>query len=104
VTGIAITPGVGTDTSRLASRGNLDKAGAQFEAVFVKMMLASMRKASLGEDLFQSKALDQFRDMQDQKTAEGMAAGAPIGIGRAVTEFLARSQPDLNQAGSDSGG
>jgi peptidoglycan hydrolase FlgJ len=101
---VEVNAGVGTDTSRLKSQANLDKAGAQFEAVFVKMMLASMRKASLGEDLFQSKALDQFRDMQDTKTAEGMAAGAPIGIGRAVTEFLARSQPDLNQAPSDSTG
>jgi peptidoglycan hydrolase FlgJ len=104
MTPVEINAGVATDTSRLGTKGNLDKAGAQFEAVFVKMMLASMRKASLGDDLFQSKALDQFRDMQDAKTAEGMAAGAPIGIGRAVTEFLARSQPDLNQAAPESGG
>jgi peptidoglycan hydrolase FlgJ len=85
--------GVSNDTSRLASRANLDAAGTQFEAIFVKMMLKSMRQASLGEGLFDSKALQQFRDMQDAKLAESMAAHAPIGIGRAMTDYLAKAVP-----------
>ena len=85
--------GVSNDTSRLASRENLDAAGQQFEAIFVKMMLKSMRSASLGEGLFDSKAGQQFRDMQDGKLAENMAAHAPIGIGKAMTEYLARAVP-----------
>lgn len=90
--GIAGTAGgVSNDTSRLASRDNLDKAGARFEAIFVGMMLKSMRQASLGSGLFDSKASAQFRDMQDARIAEAMAAHAPIGIGRAMTEFLART-------------
>ena len=85
--------GVSNDTSRIASHANLDAAGAQFEAIFVKMMLKSMRSASLGEGLFDSKASEQFRDMQDAKLAEGMAAHAPIGIGKAMTDYLARAAP-----------
>jgi flagellar protein FlgJ len=50
-----------------------------------------MRSASLGEGLFDSKAGEQFRDMQDAKLAESMAAHAPIGIGKAMTEFLSKS-------------
>ncbi len=88
--------GVSTDTSRLASADNLKKAGDKFESVFTGMMLASMRKASLADTLFESKALDTFRDMQDQRIAESMATHAPIGIGKAMTDFLGRSQPDLN--------
>lgn len=88
--------GVSADTSRLASADNLKKAGDKFESVFTGMMLASMRKASLADTLFESKALDTFRDMQDQRVAESMATHAPIGIGKAMTEFLGRSQPDLN--------
>ena len=88
--------GIGPDTSRLASADNLKKAGDKFEAVFTGMMLGAMRKASLADTLFESKALDTFRDMQDQRTAEAMATHAPIGIGKAMTEFLGRLQPDLN--------
>jgi flagellar protein FlgJ len=91
----AIT-GISSDTTRLASADNLKKAGDKFESVFTGMMLGAMRKASLADTLFESKALDTFRDMQDQRIAESMATHAPIGIGKAMTDFLGRSQPDLN--------
>ncbi|RYE00695.1 MAG: rod-binding protein [Sphingomonadales bacterium] len=83
--------GVSNDTSRLASKENLEAAGQRFEAIFVGMMLKSMRAAKLGDGLFDSKAQEQFRDMQDDKLAQSMAAHAPIGIGKAMTEFLARA-------------
>ena len=89
------TTGIGIDTSRLASRANLDKAGKQFEAVFAGMMLKSMRQAHLAEELFSSKGLDTFRDMQDQQVAQSMADHAPLGIGKAMTDFLAKSQAYL---------
>ena len=85
--------GVSNDTSRTATPGNLQAAGERFEAIFVGMMLKSMRSARLSEALFDSKAADQFRDMQDGKLAESMAANAPIGIGKAMTNFLAKSVP-----------
>ena len=88
---IGSTSGVSTDTSRLASKENLEAAGQRFEAIFVGMMLKSMRAAKLGDGLFDSKATEQFRDMQDQKLAETMAAHAPIGIGKAMTDFLAKA-------------
>ena len=83
------------DTSRVASKENLDKAGQKFEALLIGMMLKSMRQAKLGDSLFESQALDRFREMQDVKTAETMAVHAPIGIGKAMTEFLSRSAPEL---------
>lgn len=87
----------GIDDSRLKTAGNLEAAGKQFESVFTGMMLKAMRQAKLADPLFDSKALDTFRDMQDQKTVAAMAESAPLGIGKAMTEFLSRSQPDLNQ-------
>lgn len=83
--------GVSTDTSRLASKENLAAAGQRFEAVFTGMMLKSMRQAKLGDGLFDSKGEDQFRDMQDQQLAQNMAVHAPIGIGKAMTDFLAKN-------------
>jgi flagellar protein FlgJ len=97
---IAITPSAGVavpDSSRLATTENLDAAGEKFEALFIGMMLKSMRQAKLGNDLFDSQAIDQFREMQDKKVAETMAAHAPLGIGKAMTEFLSRNQPDLQK-------
>lgn len=82
---------VPSDTARLNSRENLQAAGERFEAIFTKMMLGSMRKAKLADGLFESQALDQFRDMQDDKLAQSMASHAPFGIGKAMTEFLAKS-------------
>ena len=83
------------DASRVGTRANLEAAGQKFEALFIGMMLKSMRQAKLGDSLFESQALDRFREMQDVKTAETMAVHAPIGIGKAMTDFLAKSQPEL---------
>jgi flagellar protein FlgJ len=84
------------DSSRLSSRANLEAAGQRFEATFDAMMLKSMRQAKLtDDDLFDSKALQTFRDMQDQQVATLMSQHAPIGIGKAMTDFLAKSQKNL---------
>ena len=88
---------VTTDTRRLASRDNLDKAGREFEAVFTRMMLKSMRQTHLADDLFSNQAMETFRDMQDDKVADVMAQAKPMGIGKAVVDFLARSDPALQK-------
>jgi flagellar protein FlgJ len=92
------TSGISTDTSRLASSANLKKAGEKFESVFIGMMMKSMRQTKLTNDedsLFDTKNMNTFRDMQDKDIAESMAAHQPIGIGKAMTDFLARSQKTL---------
>jgi flagellar protein FlgJ len=89
------SPSVAADTSRLATKDNLDKAAAQFEALFINQMLKSARAAKLGDGLFDSEALNQFQDMQDAKLSETMAVHTPMGIGKALTEFLARTRPEL---------
>jgi flagellar protein FlgJ len=82
---------VSTDTSRLGTKANLDAAGKKFESIFTGMMLGAMRKTKLADGLFESNALTQFREMQDQQTAKAMAEHAPLGIGKAMTEFLAKN-------------
>lgn len=91
--------GIASGLSRTNTKEGLKKAGQQFESVFTGMMLKSMRQAKLADPLFDSKALDTFRDMSDQKVVQQMAEHTPLGIGKAMTEFLARSQPDLNPDG-----
>ena len=93
--------GIGSGLGRAATADNLNKAGEQFEAVFTGMMLKSMRQAKLADPLFDSKALDTFREMQDANVAKAMASHQPIGIGKAMTDFLRKSQADLNEVAPD---
>ena len=98
--------GIGSGLSRQQSPENLKKAGEHFEATFTGMMLKSMRQAKLADPLFDSKAIDTFSDMQDARVAQSMAEHQPLGIGKAMTDFLARSQasaaqPDLNHQAPD---
>lgn len=95
--------GIASGLSRDSSPASLKKAGQQFEAVFTGMMLKSMRQARLAEPLFDSQAIDTFRDMQDQKVVQAMAEHAPLGIGKAMTDFLSRTKPDLNRDGDTDG-
>jgi len=97
----AATSGISADTSRLKSSDNLDQAGKKFETIFTGMMLKSMRQAKLADPLFDSKAIDTFSEMQDAQVAKTMADHTPLGIGKAMTDFLSKSQRDLNAATAD---
>ena len=100
VAGATPTAGISTDSSRITSAANLKAAGEKFEAVFTGMMLKSMRAAKLADPLFDSKAIDTFSDMQDGEIVKHMAAHTPIGIGKAMVDFLSKSKPDVNEGGS----
>ena len=91
--------GIGSGLARQQTPENLKKAGQQFEAVFTGMMLKSMRQAKLADPLIDSKAMETFRDMSDQKVVQNMAEHHPLGIGQAMSKFLAQSQPEM---GADS--
>ena len=95
--------GLDTGLKRGATKENLAAAGQQFESVFTAMMLKSMRQTKLAEPLFDSQAIDTFRDMQDQKLVQQMATTTPLGIGKAMTDFLSRAlsaTPAENQTGA----
>ena len=60
--------------------GGLRKAAEAFEAVILRQLMASMRQAKLGDDIFGSSATDNFREMADARTADSMAALRQFGI------------------------
>lgn len=101
MTSITGATGIASGLGRGQNRDNLDKAGKQFEAIFTGMMLKSMRQAKLSDPLFDSKAIDTFTEMQDAQVAKAMAEHAPLGIGKAMTDFLSKSQADLNASAAD---
>ena len=94
--------GISTGLARQQTPENLKKAGQQFEAVFTGMMLKSMRQAKLADPLVVSRALDTFTEMQDAQAAKAMAEHQPLGIGKAMTDFLSKSQANVNPPPSNS--
>ena len=71
-------------------REKLAKAAKDFEAIFVRQMLAAARKTDFGgNDLFGGAGLDTFRQMQDERFAEIAAERGTFGIARLLEGRLA---------------
>lgn len=58
----------------------LEEVAKQFEAIFIQMMLKSMRDASFGDSLFGSQQQDMYRDMFDKQLAVTLSNGQGIGL------------------------
>lgn len=58
----------------------LRQVAAQFESLFVTMMLKSMRQASLGEGIFDSNQSKMYQDMSDQQLASDMSMNGGLGL------------------------
>lgn len=91
----SVTTTTGALADPKASESEKLKAVAkQFEAVFLRQMIGSMRQASLGDDIMGSDATDQFRDMQDSQVADDLAGKGALGIADLlVKQFAARVTP-----------
>lgn len=62
-------------------------AASGFEAIFVRMMLKSMREASLGGGLLDGDGSQSFRDLQDSTVADAVAKRGLLGFGRHIEAF-----------------
>lgn len=58
----------------------LRQVAAQFESIFVSLMLKSMRQAELSEGIFDSEQSKMYRDMADQQLAMDMSASGGLGL------------------------
>jgi len=67
----------------------LKKVAQQFEAIFVRQMIASMRQAKLVDDPLDSSATDNFRELADARTADAIAGGGHIGLAQMIERQLA---------------
>ena len=70
----------------------LRKAAEAFEAVILRQLMASMRKAKLGDEIFGSSATENFRDMADARIADNMAGMRQFGIADLVEKQLAQKK------------
>lgn len=62
----------------------------QFEALFLQMVLKSMREASSGDGLFDSEQTKMYQSMLDQQLAQNLSTRGTIGLAAALERQLAR--------------
>lgn len=86
-TGLSLTPKVASDREKLSG------AAKQFEAIFIRQMLASARAANFGgNDLFGQ--MDQtFVQMRDERFAEIASDTGAFGLARQIENHLAALLP-----------
>jgi flagellar protein FlgJ len=58
----------------------LREVARQFESIFTKMMLDSMRSASFGDPMFGSDQVDMYQDMADDQLAVQLSQGRGLGL------------------------
>lgn len=66
----------------------LKQVASQFEALFMHMMLKSMREASFGDDLFGSEQSNFYRDMYDQQLSMTLAKKHGLGLADVLVRQL----------------
>jgi flagellar protein FlgJ len=83
----------GLDVLRRASRDNspeaLKAAAKQFEAMFLQVVIKSMREASPGDELFGGQESKMYQDMLDQQWAQVMTEGGGTGLAKVLERQLA---------------
>ncbi len=80
----------------------LQEAAQQFEAIFVQMMLKSMRKAqdALADENspFNSEQVKFYRDMHDQQLAVDLSSKGGLGLADLIVKQLGQMDPNYRPA------
>jgi len=83
---------------RLRGQAHSDSASAtretaqQFEAMFIQMMMKSMREATPKSELLQSQSMDTYQELYDKELSTHLAKRGMLGIADMLTRQLARAQ------------
>lgn len=73
---------------RSAEKGSLEEVAAQFESVFVQMMVKSMRDATMRSDLLQSNGMDTYQQMFDQQISVDLSRSGGLGLAQILVQQL----------------
>ncbi len=76
----------------------LREVARQFESLFTKMMLESMRSASFGDPMFGSDQVDMYQDMMDDQLAVQLSQGKGLGLADMLIRQLSQGQPNAGAA------
>lgn len=79
----------------------LRETARQFESVFTRMLLQSMRQASQGDALFDSQQSGFYRDMFDDQLSIELSRGRGLGLAEMMVEQLLRAGAGTGAAAQD---
>ena len=79
----------------------MEEVALQFEAIFIQMMLKSMREASPSDSMFDSDQSKMYMDMFDQQIAIDLAAKKSYGIAEMMLRQLRSDPESLTNRASD---
>ena len=95
--------GLGELKAKAASNAQDDaaikKAAQQFEAMFLQMMMKSMRATIEKGGLFDSKASETFEQMYDQQIVMAMSERGSTGLAQMVEKFIRQSHGQIEDLG-----
>jgi flagellar protein FlgJ len=93
----------GLDRLKSAARADdpaaIRAAARQFESLFTRMLLKTMREASLGEGMGDSEQTRFYQDMYDQQLSVALSQGRGLGLADLLVEQLTRSGLAKSAAG-----
>jgi len=76
----------------------LHEVAQQFEAIFVRQMLAEARKSNMGDTLFSGQGTDTFREMQEQTIAAATTKSGGLGFAKMIEKQLTAQMARTNAA------
>jgi peptidoglycan hydrolase FlgJ len=85
---LALTP----QKPSVPAKGELRAVAQRFEAVFLRELIGSMRKAKLADEMFGSSATESFRELADARTADTMANLGQFGIAALIEKQFTTSE------------
>ena len=78
----------------------LEAVAKQFEGIFLKMVLKSMRDAGFGDPLFDNQSTTLYRDLYDHQLALELSKGRGLGIAEMLVQQLRDFGPGAGEDGS----
>lgn len=82
------------EAQKKSNAGNRE-AAQQFEAMFVQMMLKSMRDASFKSDFLNSQTMDTYQSMHDHELSMQLAKRGTMGIASMIEKQFAQTQAQV---------
>ena len=92
----------GLEQMRARARGHdqeaLREIAGQFEALFIQMMLSSMRDASLGQGLLDGEHTKTYESMFDRQISIDLSKHKGLGLAEMMVRQLSRNQDSATRA------
>ncbi|MEK9652510.1 MAG: rod-binding protein [Betaproteobacteria bacterium] len=72
---------------------NIDKVSKQFEAIFINMLIKTMRQSVVKSGLFESDAQKTYQSLFDQEISRELADSESFGLSEVIKTQLAPRSP-----------